>query len=467
MNALRGAGLTIDGRATDVSETARTTLSAIQVLFAAGTADYISIKDAEAAYTSFQSAQSGFLSYLRTLCENILIAQVNRDVKLPSLTVAEALKELIKQMVSSSDSVKANVPALGSQTSIATPAGTGLAIVGTVKTGKGTYSGKEFAIAETIFFETTKDAQSGGATEDSETITVTGQNVQTNMLEWDWPQGSGKTTTITVCNPELSNQSAGNVLQNSGFDTFDSSHTNQPDNWVKVVGTAGTDYAKETSTVFAGSAAALKLVGNAGGTAVLVNLTQAFNTTASTTLDAGGTPYDITDFPETNYILSYWIKADVVPAAGVLTIDLIDGSNNVIADTGSTNNTYALTLSGISTSYVQKSARFALPKDVPSTVKIRIRVTTAISTGSNIYIDDLALMKAVPLYTTGPEFAIFRGSVATLTGDRWTMALTISASGAIQRGFQKLFKSDTLTGGPFYLPSNAAGSETVADTLIS
>jgi hypothetical protein len=56
--------------------------------------------------------------------------------------------------------------------------------------------------------------------------------------------GSGASQSYTVVDPQLSNL-GGNVLQNSGFDTFDGTHANQPDNWVKVTGTAGTDYAKE------------------------------------------------------------------------------------------------------------------------------------------------------------------------------------------------------------------------------
>jgi hypothetical protein len=137
----------------------------------------------------------------------------------------------------------------------------------------------------------------------------------------------------------------------------------------------------------------------------------------------------------------------------------------VIADDAGTNNTTAITLSGISTSYVQKSAVFRLPASVPTTVKLRIRTTTAVSTGSNIYVDDLALAKMVQFYTAGgPWFAIFRGAAKPLIGDAWTMALSISAAGAFQRLFQKFFDIHKLG---LFIPSKADASESVADTLIA
>ncbi len=268
----------------------------------------------------------------------------------------------------------------------------------------------------------------------------------------------------------MSNQSNANVLQNSGFDVF--TNANVPDNWILNVGTAGTDLAKETSVVFGGSAGALALIGNGGGTGVLVNLTQAFNTAASTVLGSGGTPYNILLKPAQNFILNYQIKGLAgAPAAGVLTWDLIDGSNTVIQDDNGTNQAGTLTLSTITSSYVAHSLVFRLPAVMPTTVKLRLRVTTAISTGTTVYLDDVALVAAVglystmpPLYGSGPQFAIFRGATTPLVGDAWTMALTISTAGAFQRAYQRLFN---MPGLGLALPSKADGSETSADTLIA
>lgn len=458
VNALRGGNLTQDGRATDVSASMTTKLNTVEADLAAGTAQYALADGLQSAYGSFQSAQSGFLSYLRTLAQSIVIKMADDDQKLPSRDLVSALKLLIQQMVTNSSYFKANVPALGSQTSVGSPVGTP-GIVGTVKNGSGKYSGAEMQVPETITFLVTRDAQSGGATANQESFSVLGQNSQPDLLAQDWPKGSGSSINLTVVDPSLNN-SGGQCLTNGGMDTWTTA-AQPPDNFNALVGTRDTDYAKETSTVFASSAAALKVIGGSG---TGVSLAQTFNTTATTTTGAGGTPFNIGLYPDQNFIVSYWIKADVVPATGVITVDLVDGSTAVIADDGSTNNTFATTLSGISTSYVQKTGVFRLPAAAPTTIKLRIRASTVVPAGSNIYIDDLAVVRATPLYVGGPSFAIFRGATKPLLNDAWTMATTISASGAFVRGFQRLFNLAALG---LQVPTKADGSETVADTLIA
>lgn len=465
LNANRGSALTIDGRATDISANIRTKLNTIQADFAASTAQYSIIDGAESAYTSWQSSNAGFISYIKTLAQNMLIDMADTDQKLPTRTLLEAVKLLIQQMVGASKSVKANVPALGSQTNgTPTPTGTNT-IIGTVKTGQGTYSGKEFLLAETITFTCTKDSYNGGATAYQETFTASGQNAQTEPTSWDWPKGSGKSATITVCDPTLNNTSTSagtqSVLVNGSFETW--TNSNVADNWSYLVGTAGTD-AQRGSTTFASSTYSMQFI---GGTAVNTAITQTFNTTSSTSIGAGGSPWNPANNVETNLIFNMMIKADSVPVSGVITVDLVDGTNTVVTDTNGTNNSFTITLSAITTSFASKSGVFRLPKNPPTTLKLRIRASTVIPGGTNIFMDDVALVKATPLYTTGPEFAIFRGATKPINGDNWTMATSISASGALHRGAQKLWNLDTLSGGPYYLPSNAAGGETEADTLIA
>ncbi len=476
-NSILGGALTVDGRAADVSATMVTKTNTVTTDFAAGTAQYALIDTLQSQLASYQGSASAFKTYLKSLAQALLIKMVDDDTPLASKDVTSALKVLIQQMVTAAASFKANVPAAGAQTSLGSPTGTP-AIVSSVKSGAGTYSGMEYMIAETVRFVVSTDAVTGGATANQESLTATGKVAASSPLDYNWPLGSGASQTYTVVDPQLSNN-GGNVLQNSGFDTWDSTHLTQPDNFVRVTGTAGTDFTRETSTVFGGSAGALKLVGNAGSSAALVDLRQTFNTTPSTVLDSGGTSYNIGVFPGApaatslpatptagnQFALSFWIKADIVPAAGVVTVDLVDGSGTVINDDAGTANSTAITLSGITTSYVQKTAIFRLPFSVPTVIKLRIRTTTAISTSTNIYIDDLALAKMIQLYTAGgPYFAVFRGATKPLIGDTWTVALTISAAGAFQRLFQKFFDIHKLN---LFLPSKADASETVVDTLIS
>ncbi len=474
INALSGGPLTVDGIASEVTATLVTKIAAVEADYAAGTAQEALIQGAvsglsgtalQVSFASYQDVHTTFKNALKTLAQNTLIKMVQDDSTAAVTTLSQALTILIQQMVGASASVKANVPALGAQTSVGSPVGTSK-IIGTLATGKGTYSGVEYALAEVVRFVCSADAITGGATADQETFTVTGQTAETDPLAWDWPKGSGTTLTLQVVDPTQDN-SGGNVLQNSGWDLWTTA-SQPPDNWNQLAGVRDTDYAKETSIVFASSPAALKII---GGTGLGVSLAQTFNTTPLTTPGAGGTAYNILTQTERNFIGNYWIKADVVPAAGVFTVDLIDGSGSVIADDAGTNNTFAVTLSGITTSYVNKSFVFRLPANVPTIVKLRVRASTAVSAGSNIYVDDLAFTPATGLYSTtppyygsGPQFAIFRGATKPLAGDTWTEAVTISAAGAVQRLAQKFWNLATLG---YALPSKADASETVADSVIS
>jgi hypothetical protein len=98
---------------------------------------------------------------------------VDDDSPLASKDVTSALRILIGQMAGVS-SVKANVPALGSQTAVGSPTGSP-GIVASVKSGAGTYSGMEYALAETIRFSCVTDAQSGTASGNQEKFTATGK----------------------------------------------------------------------------------------------------------------------------------------------------------------------------------------------------------------------------------------------------------------------------------------------------
>lgn len=474
INGFLGGPLTVDGRATDVSATLVTKLAGVEADYAAAVAQYQLIQGAvpglpgqplEAAFVSYQGVHGAFRNFLVQLAQNTLIKLANDDLRLSSLTLPNAVTLLLQQMVAAGASVKANVPALGAQTSVGTPTGTPT-IVGTVKSGTGRYSGVELLVAETITFACSVDAQSGGATADQETFSVRGQ-AAVDPLAWDWPKGSGASIgSLNVVDP-TQNNSGGTVLTNGSMDTWTTA-AQPPDNWAQLAGVRGTDYDRETSTVFASSPAALKIIGGSG---VGASLAQTFNLTPTTTPGVGGTSYDIAAHPEANFIVNLQIKADVVPASGIITVDLIDGSNAIIADSNGTNNSFTITLSGITTSYAAKSGVFRLPADAPTTVKLRVRASTVVPGGSNVYVDDLALTPANGLYGTtppyykfGPQFAMFRGATRPLVNDTWTLATSISAAGAVQRVCQKFWNTPALG---VALPSKADGTQTIPETVVA
>jgi hypothetical protein len=172
--------------------------------------------------------------------------------------------------------------------------------------------------------------------------------------------------------------------------------------------------------------------------------------------------------PNTVYAVNGYIKMDSTPAAGVLAIDLINGSNAVVNDDAGTANTITKDLTSVSTSYVAVNGFFRTPKALPATLKIRVRLSTALTSGRNVYIDHLAMAKATQAYTGadtssgGPYIAIFRGSTEVIKNDKWTVTAVNNYGGLLQTGFWRLFNMPSLG---FQLNSAASGS--IADTLVT
>jgi len=175
--------------------------------------------------------------------------------------------------------------------------------------------------------------------------------------------------------------------------------------------------------------------------------------------------------PLGQYAFNCWMQADVVPAAGVITIDLVDGiGGTVIADQAGTNNSFTVSASGLSTSFAVRNGVFRLPRVVPQLVYLRIRISTAISNTSTIAIDHAALTEMSELYADGPTVAIFSGNVPFTRGtpqnlaDFWILTVTNDRAGKFQEYFERNF--DMASKG-LILPSNAAGGETINDSLIA
>lgn len=175
--------------------------------------------------------------------------------------------------------------------------------------------------------------------------------------------------------------------------------------------------------------------------------------------------------PLKQYAFNCWMKADVVPAAGVITIDLVDGiGGSVIADEAATNNSFTQTCSALSTSFVSKTGTFRTPRVLPPIVYLRIRISTGVSSGSSIFIDHAALEEMTELYPGGPSLAIFSGAAdfrkgaGQVVGDWFNMTVANDRAGEFQEWFDRNF--DMRSKG-LLLPSVTDASETQADTLIA
>lgn len=401
------------------------------------------------ADTTSRKAVSQIMSTLATSAQTTLALMVKSDKPNTDADVTSQLTELINQMRTAVASVKKQT-VTASSAAFSTPvANAGNGTLAITKT-RGDGLDQENIIPETAYAVCTSDSQSGGATLGQEIFTYTGAIAQTDVWAEDFPIGDGGTLSLTAADATLNN-SGGNLLTN-GFETFTS---NAPDNWAVLVGVAGTDFQKSTAQFFNG-VASLQYIGGA----TLTSLAQTFNL-------AGGTAGTLV--PDTSYAVNFWAKFDVVPAAGVLTVDLVDGTNTVINDDNGVANSQTFTLSTFSTSFVAKNLFFRTPRSLPATIKIRVRISTALSGGSNLFMDNLAMAPASALYAGGPLAVIFSGQTTAkfVAGDGFILTTTNDYGGSanlstFQQLFQRIF--DMRSKG-LLLPSNAA--PTIADTLIT
>ena len=174
--------------------------------------------------------------------------------------------------------------------------------------------------------------------------------------------------------------------------------------------------------------------------------------------------------PLTQYAFNMWALADVVPIAGVLTIDLVDGiGGSVINDQAGTANSFTVDATALAVAFGARNGVFRTPVVLPPIVYLRIRISTAVSAGTSIYLDHASLVEMTNLYTGGPMASLFSGKTPFTKGegqvaaDKFTITVTNDRAGEFQEWFERLFD---MTSKGLILPSDTGGTETIADTLI-
>jgi len=175
----------------------------------------------------------------------------------------------------------------------------------------------------------------------------------------------------------------------------------------------------------------------------------------------------------TQYAFNLWMLADVVPAAGVITVDLVDGiGGTVVNDEAGTANSFTITCSALTTSFVAKNGVFRTPKIMPTAIYLRIRISTAVSAGTSIYFDHAALVEMTELYKGGPSAAIFSGKTpmrkaatdGQVEADYFLLTCANDYRGELQTWFDRNFN---MREKGFLLPSLTGETETIADTLVA
>lgn len=165
------------------------------------------------------------------------------------------------------------------------------------------------------------------------------------------------------------------------------------------------------------------------------------------------------------YAFNVLVNRDVDPISGIITVSLIDGiAGTIINDEEGTANSFTIDLTSMTTSFVAKNAVFRMPENVPTAVYLRVQVTTFISAGTSVFLDEMCLIKVTELYNDGPSGVIFSGRTDWDIDDTITWTVSNDRAGQIQEHMDRTFN---LRQNRLILPSKTDASETQADTLIS
>jgi len=461
------------------------------------------VRDLIPALTQAQQGSSVLKDAIRIAARNTLIVMANADDPLPELTVEAALDVLIQQMLDANETIDASEPTIdflitgqtqgditgataanpveitdgshglvdGDVISIfnvvgmteinnrrytvnQTGAGT-FELIGVNGSGYTTYGSggvwkkntgsgvivtsvldgrgrsQENVLAEDIVVTCTESSSSG-----AEQFEAAGELVAPGKLDFLWPAGSGTNQTLSTVAADGSN-----LLTNGDFETF--TVTNTPTSWTLDTGAATADFLEENSEILRGTSS-LEIDGD-GSTLAAISQTLAGLTS------------------RTPYAFNLWAKIDVTPAAGVLVVDLYDGSAVINDDAGNANSlTIPLTTHGLY--WVPHYAVFRLPEPIPDTVTLRIRLSTALSNTSSVFIDEACFVEATQLYAgSGPYVAIFAGADDFALEDEFLVQVVNARAGALQEMCDQFF--DTAEAG-LLIPSATGAAETIADSLI-
>lgn len=397
-------------------------------------------------YSSLATAQAGAASFARTaqsIARATVIQMVNSAAPQPNSSLATALTYLASYMAANGQTVQRNT------VSASVAAGGSNTGDGVVRAGVTSNLGVplEYAFAEAIAAAVTRDSQTGGATSGQESLGVSGQLAVTDALSWLYPAGSGASASLRAIDASSADGSTTrNQLANGNFETW--TVANIPDGWHIRTGTAGTTVLHSTSEHYAGSSS-LEIAGNGSEhTAIYTQFGVDF-TAAAVALD--------------QLAVNFWAKVSGVPAGGVLTVELVDGSGSAINDAAGNAAAFTVSLPGLTTSWAAFGGFLRLPRVLPAAVSLQFRLSAALDNAVNLFIDRAALARPVSLYPGGPLLAAFSGATPWIAGDSFTVTVTNDHAGLLQSGCDRLL---SLRSSGLILPS-AASSPTISDSLVA
>jgi hypothetical protein len=169
--------------------------------------------------------------------------------------------------------------------------------------------------------------------------------------------------------------------------------------------------------------------------------------------------------------VSSWLACDVTPVQGVLFIELTNGLGGaVIADAQGVPNSFSLSLTTLGSTFkhlsqlVTGETVFRLPGNFSGTPYLRLRLNPALSSTTNLFVDNMAITPMTQLYKGGPFVSGFGGSKPFAAGDGFTVNIANNRAGKIQEHYGRNFP---MAAQELLLPSVTNGSETIPDSLIN
>lgn len=381
----------------------------------------------------------------------LIFRTLKADNPAAARTFPEALAELRRQMDAFPDTVKA-CTVTASAAALSGSVGTGVVVLST-KNGYGL--ALEHLVAEAARLVCSADSYTGGATAGREGFAFAGEPQEAGVYDYDYPTGSGASAGLSAVSADEDGSGSGNLLTNGDFETWSGSPL-QAENWA----TANTwaTHLVQSGTGFRGS---YSLRFPAGVT--LTTVYQQFNSTSTTGSTAGTSP---TPEASRSYAVNLWLRTVTGTAgAGVLTVELVDDAGAATADGEGVTNAFTIDLTALSTTWTAANGVFRLPAAPPATLRLRLRVSTALS-GADVLVDDVCLTPMVNTYPGGPRLAVFAGATPFQAGDGWTVTTTNDRGGADNGAtWQTLFLR--LTGDPTFMLPSTSGVPTLPDDLIT
>lgn len=381
------------------------------------------VSDGEAQLIAAQEALASYKTWAAGALGDTVLEMADADNPLTERTLYAAVAELIRQMGVDSKKVNANTP--GASVTY------GSGNVGNGAVAVCLYDGRGVGL-QYCYDEDLSGSFTSASTARSEVASISGETAAASLLDYHWPLGSGLLRYgLTSFDAALDT----NLLPNGDFEDWTAG---VPDHWT-AGSIAGT---QETSVVYR-TGSSLKINSN-GGTGVVYQQTL-------TGLES-----------KTNYALNLFAKISAT-GTGIVTIDLYDGAS-VISDENGNQQTWAINVASLTTSFAAFNTAFRLPEPVPATVTLRVRVTTSVAVGKFIYVDDMALVEMSQPYPGGPFVAVFSGSVNWCLDDTFNVAVTNDYGGKLQTALWRALDLPSLG---LVIPCDFSGTENILDSVIS